>query len=147
MTKRTQRKSTLKDMKRRHYFFLNPYEDCAFTKSPQCNAKTKVRKFPLVIHIEPQQLFLLNKQCKYCVNCDLIITKQSEVEQLMEEAFHQRNPGIVGNDYLVMGTLDKKDWRKSNKEDVDSSEAFKWMYVFKDHLNFEVAPAGWYSDQ
>ena len=39
-----------------HRFFLNPYEDMAFTKCPKCEAKTKVRKFPLVIHIEPTQL-------------------------------------------------------------------------------------------
>ncbi|MCI5162410.1 MAG: hypothetical protein D3917_10430 [Candidatus Electrothrix sp. AX5] len=42
-SQKTQRKSTLKDMKRRHYFFLNPYQDCAFTKCPQFDAKTKIR--------------------------------------------------------------------------------------------------------
>lgn len=40
-----------KKIKTRHYFFLNPYEDCAFTRCPKCNNKTKIRKFPLVIHI------------------------------------------------------------------------------------------------
>ena len=56
--------------KTRHYFFLNPYEDCAFTKCPKCDQATKVRKFPLAIHIDPNQLFFLNKyrrhtQCSY----------------------------------------------------------------------------------
>lgn len=146
MDKKTQRKSTMKDMKRRHYFFLNPYEDCAFTKCPQCSAKTKVRKFPLVIHIEPQQLFLLNKICKYCVDCDLIITKQSEVEQQLLVGFSEINPEIIGNDYLVMGTLDKKDWRNREKTGDDPADTIKKMYVFKNHLNFELVPAGWYPD-
>jgi len=147
MARRAHRKITMKDKKRRHYFFLNPYQDCAFTKCPQCDAKTKVRKFPLVIHIEPQQMFILNKQCKYCVNCDLIITKQSEVEPLLTTGFVEINPDIIGNDYLVMGTLDKKDWRKGDKKEIDSSEAFKRMYVFNDHLDFEIVPAGWYPDE
>ncbi|WPD24560.1 MAG: hypothetical protein SD837_08335 [Candidatus Electrothrix scaldis] len=147
MTKKTQRKSTLKDMKRRHYFFLNSYEDCAFTKCPQCNAKTKVRKFPLVIHIYPQQLFLMNKICKYCVDCDLIITKQSEVEHLLAERFLEVNPEIIGNDYLVMGTLDKKDWRNRDKGGDDPVDIIGKMYVFKKHLNFELAPIGWHPDQ
>jgi len=146
MVKKKQRKKRTKEMKKRHYFFLNPYDDCAFTKCPQCDAKTKVRKYPLVIHIEPQQLFLLNKTCKYCVDCDLIITKHSEIEQQQTAAFIERNPEIIGNDYLVMGTLDKKDWRRRGKECRNPSEALKKMYVFKDHLDFEVIPAGWYPD-
>ena len=132
----------MKDMKRRHYFFLNPYEDCAFTKCPQCNAKTKVRKFPLVIHIDPQQLFLMNKMCKYCVDCDLIITKQSEVEHLLTERFLEVDPGIIGNDYIVMGTLDKKDWRNRDKDADDPAKTIRKMYVFQNHLNFELVPAG-----
>jgi len=76
----------------------------------------------------------------------LIITKQSEVEQLLTAGFFEINPEIIGNDYLVMGTLDKKDWRKGNKKEIDSSEAVKSMYVFKDHLDFEVVPAGWYPE-
>ncbi len=146
MVKKKQQKNTSEGMKKRHYFFLNPYQDCAFTKCPQCNAKTKVRKYPLVIHIEPQQLFLLNKQCKYCVACDLIITKQFEIEQQLTIGLFEIDPGIIGNDYLVMGTLDKKDWRKREKESRHPSEILKKMYAFKDHLDFEVIPAGCYPD-
>jgi len=65
--------------RRRHYFFLNPYEDAVFTKCPRCHNETKIRKFPLVIHIDPQQLLLLNKKCRYCDKCDLIIAKKSEL--------------------------------------------------------------------
>ena len=72
MSRRKKQKNTTtsaeKPEKTRHYFFLNPYEDCAFTKCPKCNNSTKVRKFPLVIHIEPLQFLVLNKNCKYCIN-------------------------------------------------------------------------------
>jgi hypothetical protein len=134
---------SIKDMKKRHYFFLNPYEDQAFTRCPKCDGKTKVRKFPLVIHIEPRQMFLLNKQCKYCPVCDLIIGDKSDIEHLMAMSFSQVKPEILGNEYLVMGTLDRKDWREGNKNQLDPDEIWKRIYIFKDVLNFKVVPAQW----
>ena len=56
----------------RYRFFLNPYTDARFMKCPQCLAKTRQRKLPLVIHIEPLQLVALNKTCRYCPHCDLL---------------------------------------------------------------------------
>ena len=128
----------------KHYFFLNPYGDCAFTKCPKCNDKTKVRKFPLVIHVEPNQLFFLNKICKYCTNCDLIIVKQSKLEALMSSQFKEVNPTVVGNKYLVFGTLSRSDWQEYSKTSIDSSKAIDQVYAFKDVLDFEVARGGWY---
>ncbi|MBA7619310.1 hypothetical protein ES703_26648 [subsurface metagenome] len=127
--------------RRKHYFFLNPYEDAAFTKCPKCDGKTMVRKFPLVIHIEPSQIFLLNKKCRYCTNCDLIITWKSELESLMAAGFENKSPEIIGNDYLVMGTLEKHHWRQRDRVAKDSNEVIELMYVFKDVLNFEPIPA------
>ncbi len=106
--------------------------------------KTKVRKFPLVIHIEPQQLFLLNKQCKYCPSCDLLIAKKQEIESLMAATFIQANPQIIGNNYLVIGTVDRKDWKEGDKNVLSPSSMIERIYVFKDVWNFEVIPAGWY---
>jgi len=132
--------------KRRHYFFLNPYEDAAFTKCPKCESKTKIRKFPLVIHIDPQQLFLLNKKCRYCTECDLVIAKKSEVESLMAAAFEQWSPQIVGNNYLVMGVADRKDWQDSREGKRLQSQTIERMIVFKDVWNFELVRAVWYRD-
>ena len=130
----------------RHYFFLNPYKDQAFTRCPQCEAKTKVRKYPLVIHIEPKQLFCLNKSCKYCEKCDLIIGKQSQIEYLMSVSCKKIDPSIVGNKYVVFGTLDKADWKQHNQKTTYRQEAFDKVYIFKDVLNFEIVRGGWYKD-
>lgn len=97
----------MKRLKKKHRFFLNPYKDTAFTKCPRCETKTKLRKFPLVIHINPNQLFTLNKICRYCPNCDLIIAKQSEIELLMTGCFENANPEIIENEYLVIGTVER----------------------------------------
>ena len=147
MSKISSKTSKPKSLKQRHRFFLNPYIDCAFTKCPKCETKTKIRKFPLVIHIQPQQLFLLNKQCKYCPSCDLIIAKKQEIEPLMAATFVQTNPQLVGNNYVVMGTVDKKDWKEGDKNLLSPSEIIGRIYVFKDVWNFEVIPAGWYPNK
>ena len=139
-------KTLKKSNKTKHYFFLNLYEDCAFTKCPKCNNKTKVRKFPLAIHIEPNQLLCLNKNCKYCTDCDLIIVKQSKIETLMTCQFEKVDPSVVGNKYLVFGTLDRKDWLKYSKTSTDPSKVIDQVYVFKDVLNFEVVGGGWHKD-
>ncbi|MBL7154841.1 MAG: hypothetical protein ISS79_14085 [Phycisphaerae bacterium] len=132
--------------KRRHYFFLNPYQDAAFTKCPKCLSKTKIRKFPLVIHIDPQQLFLLNKKCRYCTRCDLIIARKSELESLMAAAFEQLNPQIIGNNYLVMGVAERSDWRESNKGRMSQGQTIERILVFKDVWNFEPVRCGWYPE-
>jgi hypothetical protein len=132
--------------RRRHYFFLNPYEDAAFTKCPKCESKTKIRKFPLVIHIDPQQLLLLNKKCRYCVNCDLIITKKSELESLMAASFEESKPEIIGNNYLVMGVAERRDWLECKKGKMSQVETIERMLVFKDIINFEPVNACWYHE-
>jgi len=130
--------------RRKHYFFLNPYGDAAFTKCPKCENNTKIRKFPLVIHIDPQQLLLLNKKCRYCVKCDLIITKKSELESLIAFCFEESRPEIVGNNYLVMGVAERRDWLEGKKGEMLQGETIERMFVFKDVLNFELVRAGWY---
>jgi hypothetical protein len=51
-------------------------------KCPQCLAGTRQRELPLVIHIEPLQLVALNKACRYCPHCDLLIAHQDQLEAL-----------------------------------------------------------------
>lgn len=131
-----------------HRFFLNPYEDAAFTKCPKCEGKTKVRKFPLVIHIDPSQLFLLNKQCRYCEGCDLIIARRSEVENLVVAAFEQGDRTIIGNEYVVVGTLPRKLWRAcNNNTDMRPMDVLDRTHIFKDVSEFELIPGGWVPDE
>ncbi len=141
------RKSTRK-LKRRYRFFLSPYEQYAFTRCPRCEGKTNVRRFPLAIHIEadPIQLFILNKTCRYCTRCELIIAKKSDVESLLAAAFERRRPEIVGNEYFIFGVLEQKDWQQSNKGKLSQGDAVERAIFFKEVLNFEVIPAGWYPD-
>ncbi len=130
----------------RHYFFLNPYDDMAFTVCPKCEGKTKIRKYSLLIHIEPRHLLSLNKVCRYCPECDLIIVKKADLERLLAAFFEQNAPDIIGNEYFVYGTMDKKDWKNIKTGNMSAKEIIKCLYPFKDIWEFEVVPGGWYPE-
>ena len=132
--------------KKKHYFYLNPYENEAFTRCPKCGEKTKLRKYPLFIHIEPNQPLCLNKSCKYCEKCDLIIGKQGEIESLMSACCENLDPSLIGNNYLVVGTLDKADWRRFSKQTTYPKDTIEKVYIFKDVMQFEVVRGGWVKD-
>ena len=110
---------------RKYTFFLNDHPDFAFSNCPQCPAKTKIRKFALVIHIDPKQLFVLNKKCRLCTNCELIIAKKNEVEDMMAQTFETRKPEIIGNDYLIIGTVNKGTWRLIKNKNIIQEKAIK----------------------
>jgi hypothetical protein len=143
MPRGSHRKRSINTREERHSFFLNPYPDVAFTRCPGCEAKTRVRKFCLLVHVEPRHLLCLNKTCRYCTGCDLIITRKEELEQLLYAIWIQRAPEIVGNDYLVFGTMDRRDWQRGQREELDPREAISLAYPFKEMLHFEPASAGW----
>ena len=50
--------------KPRFRFILNPYSDVRFTRCPRCQGKTKQRKLPLLIHVDPMQLIALNNDVR-----------------------------------------------------------------------------------
>ena len=124
--------------KTKHNFLLSPYQDEAFTRCPKCEGKTRLRKFPLVIHIEPRQLFVLNKKCKYCEKCDLIIVKQTELEELLATSMESVSPELIGNNYFVFGTVEFKDWKETTRRQSYSSDFIDKVYVFKDVWNVSL---------
>jgi hypothetical protein len=124
----------------RFRFFLNPYRDVRFTSCPQCGGKTRLRKLPLVIHIDPAQLVGLNKTCRYCPPCDLLIAHQDEIEGFLSALFSEQRPEIVGNDYLVIGTEDRADWLRGVRTPVFPHEALGYVHDFKETVRFEPTP-------
>jgi hypothetical protein len=124
----------------RHDFFLNPYPDDRFTTCPGCGRKTRLRKLPLVIHIDPAQLLSLNKTCRYCPHCDLLIVHQDELEQFLATYFGQTKPDVVGNDYLVIGTVDRANWKQGMQGEKSIQQMLDELHDFKKVLRFQ--PAG-----
>jgi hypothetical protein len=141
--KNREHKTGKKKQKERYYFFLNPYIDSAFTRCPKCETNTKLKKYCLLIHIKPRHFISLNKTTRYCPGCDLIIVKKEDLERLLCAIYETRFPEIIGNEYLVMGTMERKDWKKSMQGTMDAKEAMDYVVLFKDIWSFEVKPGGW----
>src|SRR3989442_11173765 len=124
--------------KPRYRFFLNPYSDVRFTRCPQCDGKTRQRKLPLFIYIDPMQPLVLNKTCRYCPYCDLLIAHQDELESLLAAIFTVHNPQIVGNDYLVIGTMDRPEWKRGTQDQLPVKDMLEVLHDFKEVLKFEI---------
>ena len=125
-------------------FILNPYTDARFTRCPGCEQKTRQRKLPLFIHVEPMNPVVLGYTCRYCPDCDLLIAHQDEIEGLLADLFAELDPSIIGNDYLVLGTVERKVWREGLKRPKRIDEMLEHLHDFKEVRTVEYRPAGWY---
>ncbi len=137
------RKGRAAKHKTRYYLFLNPYLDAAFTRCPQCNRKTKVRMFCLLIQIEPRQLVSFNKSCRFCTACEIVIVKKAELEAYLARICEMRGrPEIIGNEYLVVGTIDRALHRKGKNGELYAKTAAESCVVFRNRLEFTPS-GGW----
>jgi len=130
----------------RYNFFLNPYEDARFTSCPKCNRKTGQRKAPLLIHVDPLDPVALNYTCRYCSHCDLLIAHQDEIEAHLVRLFLQHKPEVIGNDYLIIGTLDRADWKRGLQKPLAYAEIEESLHDFKKVWRFEMV-GGWVRDE
>ena len=97
-------------------FILNPYTDARFSRCPMCDQKMHQRKVPLFIHVDPFNPVVLGYTCRYCLDCDLLIAHQDQIEALLANLFAERDPSVIGNDYLVIGTVERTAWREGMKQ-------------------------------
>jgi hypothetical protein len=125
------------DRPTRHRFILNPYCQERFASCPKCRGLTEERKFPLMIHVHPLNPVTINKTCRFCASCDLIIAHKDELEEQLVALFEIHNPEIVGNEYLVMGTLDHDVWDRGRRFPLSISEMVSELYVFQEVLLIE----------
>ena len=125
-------------------FILNPYADERFTRCPDCDRPTKLRKVPLLIHVGKKHFIALNKTCRYCPDCDLLISHQDELEQQLEMLFARLDPSVIGSDYFVAGTVERPASRQGAKEPMSFEQSLELMHDFKEVLKIMVQRAGWY---
>jgi hypothetical protein len=126
----TTRKSRFGDLPPQYHFILNPYPDQRLSRCPLCEQRNRQRKLPLLIHVDPLQLIALNYTCRYCPDCDLLIAHKHEIEHLLTEMFRQWAPDMIGNDYLVLGVVDKRAWKEGVTRPKTSSEIWAYMSDF-----------------
>lgn len=130
----------------RYVFFFNPYQDARFTSCPGCGGKTRRKKLPLAIHVDDVGMVILNKTCRFCPGCDLLIAHQDEIAVQLAGVFAERAPEVVGDGYLVVGTLDRPDWRRGRTTPLTNEEMLGALHDFKDMVKFEPL-RGWIPPQ
>jgi hypothetical protein len=54
---------------------------------------------------------------------------------------------VFGNDYLVVGTVERTTYRKGIKGEATAGEVLEHFAEFKKHLELGYRPAGWYRDE
>ncbi len=136
-------KGRIGDLPPRYSFILNPYTSVRLSKCPQCSRPTHARKFALFIHIDKFGSLALGKTCRYCARCEMLIVHQDELEAELAHNFTRIAPEVVGNKYLVLGTVDKKVWQRSLQEDEATlSSTLPYVAEFKKALDLKME-GGW----
>lgn len=115
----------------KYNFSLNPYQDLRFFKCPDCGSKTGQRKLPLLIHIKSNLMISLNYTNRYCHRCNMLIGHKNEIEHLLTELFNQYDNSIIGNDYFIIGTVEKNAWSEGVKELKLINEMLSYIHDFK----------------
>jgi hypothetical protein len=130
----------------RYSFLLNPYNDVRLSKCPQCDRTTHLRKFPLVIHVDGWGMLVLGKTCRYCTPCELIMAHQDELERELTKSMAQLAPNVIGNEYLVLGTMERKIRRQGlHATPQPLRDMLEHMADFRKHLDLNVE-GGWRPD-
>lgn len=128
----------------RYKFALNPYPDSRVSTCPTCGKATGQRKLPLMIHIEPRNLIALNYTCRYCAKCNLLIGHQHEIEAYLTAMFSQRDPSVIGNEYLVMGVIPRAAWQANMVNPRPPAEILDQLAKFRSYTILQRTMAGWF---
>ena len=126
----------------RYSFVLYPYADLRFTKCPKCDGLTRIRKLPLVIHVDDAGLLIVGKTCRLCLACEILIAHQADVEHLIAALTLGAEKGQP--EYLVLGTVEPRVWRRGLHHSVSIDEVIEHMADFKTYLQVDFTPGGWY---
>lgn len=131
------------ELPRRYRFALNPYSGVRWSRCPRCRGTTFQRKFPLLVHVDGYGVLVLGKNCRYCARCEFIICHQDDLEDQLVQAFEQLNPDVIGNDYVVVGTVERASWKKGMAEMVTLDETLKHTADIKQYLVLQDPRMRW----
>jgi hypothetical protein len=75
----------------------------------------------------------------------LLIAHKHEIEHLLTTLFRQLDSDAIGNEYLIIGTVEKKAWRENMQQLKRPNEMISQLHDFK-RVNSEIrmTRGGWY---
>jgi hypothetical protein len=129
----------------RYAFMLNPYAAERISRCPKCRRLTHARKFALFILVAgAASPMVLGKTCRYCARCELIVAHKRELEGELARGFEARQPDVIGNDYFVSGTVERRTWLRGLHGSLGPlDEALRHVADFKTHYDLHIDPGGW----
>jgi len=75
-----------------------------------------------------------------------LIGKKSEIEAHLTRLFKELNPSVIGNDYLIIGSVERNAWRENMKQPTPPSEMLRYVHDFKEHRDLQTSTAGWFPE-
>ncbi len=88
---------------------------------------------------------VLGKTCRYCSRCEMVMVQRAELEAELAHGLSQRAPQVIGNEYLVLGTMEKKIWRAGLEGEAKPlAGMLKHVADFKHQYELDYKPGGWY---
>lgn len=114
----------------KYFCAINPFIDARFSKCPQCNGRTQLRKFALIIHVDPKGIYPTRINCRWCKPCQIIIPHKYDLEELLKTNLAKIAPEQVDSDFLIIGTLDMKTWKDLSTGKADFEIMRKWTSDF-----------------
>lgn len=136
------KKHQLGHLSPQYHFALNPYPDLRFSRGPDCGNKTGQRKLPLLIHIEQSHPIALYFTCRYCQNCDTLICHKDDLEHVLSTLFEQLDPTAIGNEYFILGTVEKTAWREGVTHPKSPAEMLPQLHDFKSYKELRMTVGG-----
>src|SRR5216684_2759606 len=94
----------------------------------------------LVIHVDALGLVLLRKTCRLCVACEMLIAHEAEMAALIDGL---RSHRVGAREYVVLGTLDTRTWRRGFSGSVTVAEVTDTMADFKAYMRVDITPRHW----
>ena len=74
----------------------------------------------------------------------MLIGHKHEIEHHLTELFMKIDPEVIGNDYLVFGTIEKKAWRENLKDPKPLNEMRQHIHDFKSYQDIRMTMGGWF---
>ncbi|MEO0827950.1 MAG: hypothetical protein AAFY67_20310, partial [Cyanobacteria bacterium J06642_9] len=94
----------------------------------------------------PMTLITLNYTNRYCKVCDRLIGHKHEIEHYLTVMFLQQELDTIGNDYLIMGTLEKQKWRQTLEKPLPLNEMREFSHDFKSYEELRMTMGGWFRE-
>lgn len=142
---RSSRRGRLGALPPRYSFVLNPHAEAGFTRCPRCEAATRLRKLPLVIHVEHSagpSLVILNKTCRLCGACEMLIAHDADIARLLAASGFAAEGETPS--FFVLGTVARPAWRAGLAGGATLGEVRARMADFKEYMRVDFTPGGWY---